>query len=106
MFAHPNPKRVAITGGGEGATLREALKHKCVDLVRMIDVDEIMCKESARLLHPACDSCDDFVGSTINSCFDALHNELLTTRRTNNDDKENSTCKIAIAFLFNKFNDF
>eukprot|EP00957_Ditylum_brightwellii_P021162 1595698-Ditylum_brightwellii.AAC.1 len=27
MFAHDHPKRVAIIGGGEGATLREVLKH-------------------------------------------------------------------------------
>jgi spermidine synthase len=28
IFAHPGPKRVAIIGGGEGATLHEVLKHK------------------------------------------------------------------------------
>merc|ERR1712151_600018 len=50
MFAHPNPKRVAIIGGGEGATLRETLKHKSVVNVTMIDIDEIMCKVSADVL--------------------------------------------------------
>ena len=39
MFQHPNPKRVAIIGGGEGATLREVLKHKTVEEVVMIDID-------------------------------------------------------------------
>jgi len=28
MLVHPGPKRVAIIGGGEGATLREVLKHR------------------------------------------------------------------------------
>jgi len=69
MFAHEHPRRVAIIGGGEGATLREVLKHKSVEKVVMIDIDEIMCKESARLLYPDWNGCDDFPNSTP-SCFD------------------------------------
>eukprot|EP00979_Chaetoceros_neogracilis_P016343 scaffold7766_cov194-Chaetoceros_neogracile.AAC.1 len=42
MFAHPDPKRVAIIGGGEGATLGEVLKHNTVDTVMMIEIDESM----------------------------------------------------------------
>lgn len=42
MFAHSNPKRVAIIGGGEGATLREVWKHITVDKVVMIDIDAKM----------------------------------------------------------------
>ena len=30
LAAHPNPKRVFIGGGGEGATLREVLRHPSV----------------------------------------------------------------------------
>lgn len=30
MVTHPSPRDVLILGGGEGATLREALKHKTV----------------------------------------------------------------------------
>lgn len=40
MITHPNPKRVAIIGGGEGATLREVLKHKTVEEAVMIEIDE------------------------------------------------------------------
>jgi len=69
MFAHKNPRRVAIVGGGEGATLREALKHKSVENVIMIDIDEDMCKESAKILYPAWNGCNDFFNVT-NSCFD------------------------------------
>ena len=90
MFAHPNPKRVAIIGGGEGATLREALKHKGVDKVLMIDIDEIMCKESARLLYPAWNSCDDFEDSVANSCFD--------------DPRADVRYEDALAFFINRFN--
>ena len=39
MLATPNPVRVAVLGGGEGATLREVLKHKAVESVTMIDID-------------------------------------------------------------------
>lgn len=40
MTLHPNPKKVAVCGGGEGATLREALKHNTVENAVMIDIDE------------------------------------------------------------------
>ena len=40
MLTHPNPKRVFIVGGGEGATLREILRHKSVEHVLMVDIDE------------------------------------------------------------------
>jgi len=40
MTLHPNPKRVVVCGGGEGATLREALFHNTVTEAAMIDIDE------------------------------------------------------------------
>ncbi len=39
MHLHPCPRRVLILGGGEGATLREALKHNCVQEAVMVDID-------------------------------------------------------------------
>jgi len=39
MIAHECPKNVLIIGGGEGATAREVLKHKCVEQVVMVDID-------------------------------------------------------------------
>ncbi|MCD6428382.1 MAG: polyamine aminopropyltransferase [Desulfurococcales archaeon] len=39
MVTHPNPSRVLIIGGGEGATLREVLKHNCVKEAVMVDID-------------------------------------------------------------------
>ena len=38
MQVHPNPKRVFIAGGGEGATLREVLRYP-VDEAVMVDID-------------------------------------------------------------------
>lgn len=40
MTLHPNPKKVLVCGGGEGATLREALKHNTVEEAFMVDIDE------------------------------------------------------------------
>lgn len=40
MLAHPKPEKVLIAGGGEGATLREALSHPSVKRAVMIDIDE------------------------------------------------------------------
>lgn len=39
MTAHPNPRRVLILGGGEGATLREILRHPTVERATMVDID-------------------------------------------------------------------
>lgn len=39
MFAHPNPEHVLIIGGGEGATLREVLRHPTVVRATMVDID-------------------------------------------------------------------
>jgi len=42
LVAHPNPQRIFIAGGGEGALLREILKHNTVKQVVMVDLDETM----------------------------------------------------------------
>lgn len=40
MLTHPHPEKVFIVGGGEGATLREILRHKTVRHVLMVDIDQ------------------------------------------------------------------
>ena len=39
MVAHPNPRRVLIVGGGEGATAREVEKYPDVEEIQMVDLD-------------------------------------------------------------------
>jgi spermidine synthase len=39
MVAHPRPEAVFIAGGGEGATLREALRHNSVKRAVLVDID-------------------------------------------------------------------
>uniref|UniRef100_A0A7S2HCC7 PABS domain-containing protein n=1 Tax=Helicotheca tamesis TaxID=374047 RepID=A0A7S2HCC7_9STRA len=62
MFAHSDPRRVAIIGGGEGATLREVLKHSTVEKCTMIEIDEMMVKVSHEYLKEWSD-CSDIIGS-------------------------------------------
>ncbi len=40
MLTHPEPRTVLIAGGGEGATLREVLRHRSVEQATMVDLDE------------------------------------------------------------------
>lgn len=47
LFAHPNPKRVLIIGGGDGGILREVLRHKNIEHVTQVEIDQSvidMCK--------------------------------------------------------------
>jgi spermidine synthase len=39
MVLHPHPRDILILGGGEGATVREILKHPSVRRVTMVDID-------------------------------------------------------------------
>jgi spermidine synthase len=50
MLTHPQPERVFIAGGGEGATLREVLAHKTVKKAVMVDIDEEVVSICRRLL--------------------------------------------------------
>jgi len=49
MFWSNNPKKVLIAGGGEGATIREVLKHPVTEVV-MVDLDEEVIKISKKFL--------------------------------------------------------
>jgi spermidine synthase len=54
MISHPNPRNILILGAGEGATLREVLRHPSVRKVTMIDIDREfveLCKRHLRKWH-------------------------------------------------------
>eukprot|EP01100_Stratorugosa_tubuloviscum_P003827 TRINITY_DN192_c1_g1_i1.p1 TRINITY_DN192_c1_g1~~TRINITY_DN192_c1_g1_i1.p1 ORF type:complete len:290 (+),score=149.20 TRINITY_DN192_c1_g1_i1:213-1082(+) len=46
LFAHPNPQRVCVIGGGDGAVLSQILKHKSVVEARLCEIDEDVIKVS------------------------------------------------------------
>ena len=50
MVTHPNPASVFIAGGGEGATLREALAHNTVERAVMVDLDSEVVEVCVRYL--------------------------------------------------------
>lgn len=60
LFAHPNPKKVLIIGGGDGGTARESLKHLELESVEMVEIDgkvvelakELLPDISTALNHP------------------------------------------------------
>jgi len=68
MFAHSNPKNVAIIGGGHGATMREVLKHNTVQSVTMIEVDEALIDVAKEHL-PHLNDCSNIIGRSEN-CYD------------------------------------
>lgn len=50
MVTHPDPRAVLILGGGEGATLREVLRHRTVERAVMVDIDPQVIEISRRYL--------------------------------------------------------
>ncbi|ODQ80188.1 hypothetical protein BABINDRAFT_7660 [Babjeviella inositovora NRRL Y-12698] len=40
LFAHSNPKRVLVIGGGDGGVLREVVKHDSVEEATLVEIDE------------------------------------------------------------------
>ena len=69
MITHRDPKRVAIIGGGEGATLREVLKYKSVKEVVILEIDEELVKICAEYM-PEWSDCTDIEGTDAKSCFE------------------------------------
>ena len=69
MITHRDPKRVAIIGGGEGATLREVLKYKSVEEVVILEIDEELVKICAEYM-PEWSDCTDIEGTDAKSCFE------------------------------------
>ncbi len=50
MFAHPNPQKVLIIGGGDGGTAREVLRHSSVEKVDLVEIDEAVVRASKEFL--------------------------------------------------------
>src|SRR5512134_2033943 len=56
MNSHPDPRRVVVIGGGDGGTVREVLRHKSVEKVYFIEIDEEVINVS-RKFFPSVASC-------------------------------------------------
>ena len=40
MMAHPNPQKVLVIGGGDGGTVREAVRYQSVTQADLVEIDE------------------------------------------------------------------
>ena len=59
LFNHPNPKDVAIVGGGDCGTLREVLKHDSIQSAIQIELDERVTRVSEQFFPELCESNGD-----------------------------------------------
>jgi spermidine synthase len=50
LLAHPRPQRAMVIGGGEGATVREILRHRSITECLMVDIDREVVEECRRHL--------------------------------------------------------
>jgi spermidine synthase len=50
MFAHPNPHRVLVIGGGDGGALRHVLLHGSVDRALEVEIDQAVVEASLKYL--------------------------------------------------------
>ncbi len=59
LYSHPLPKKVVIVGGGDCGSLKEVLKHKCVEKVWQIEIDERVTINSRRFFPELCEFNND-----------------------------------------------
>ena len=59
LFAHPNPKRVLVIGGGDGGVLREVAKHPGVEEIIECEIDEGVINASKKYLPGLAKGYDD-----------------------------------------------
>jgi spermidine synthase len=59
LFAHPDPKRVLIIGGGDCGTLREVLKHPGVARAEQVEIDERVTRVAEQYFPELCSSNGD-----------------------------------------------
>ena len=59
MQTHPEPRRVAVIGGGDGGAVREVLKYRSVESVKLVEIDERVVEASRRFFHQLSGGLDD-----------------------------------------------
>tara|TARA_R110000782_G_scaffold16289_8_gene46865 strand:- start:313 stop:1146 length:834 start_codon:yes stop_codon:yes gene_type:complete len=59
LYNHPNPKDVAIVGGGDCGTLKEVLKHETVKQITQVELDERVTRISEEYFPELCEGNND-----------------------------------------------
>jgi spermidine synthase len=59
MHANPDPKKVIVIGGGDGGVVREALKHRSVEKIFFVEIDEEVINISRKFFPTVSSGVDD-----------------------------------------------
>ena len=59
LFSHPNPQSVLIIGGGDGAVIREVLKHPQVASITICEIDRVVIDAGKRFFPSIAPAWDD-----------------------------------------------
>jgi spermidine synthase len=59
LHAHPHPRKVVVIGGGDGGAVREVLKHKSIEKVYFVEIDEEVIKVSRKFFPNVSSGVDD-----------------------------------------------
>lgn len=59
LFTHPEPRRIAIIGGGDCGTLREVLKHPEIEHCVQVELDEQVTRAAERWFPALCEANGD-----------------------------------------------
>ncbi|MEL7349936.1 MAG: polyamine aminopropyltransferase [Cyanobacteria bacterium P01_A01_bin.116] len=59
MLVNPAVKNVLVIGGGDGGSVREILRHRQVESVTMVEIDEVVVRASREFLPSLSSSLDD-----------------------------------------------
>lgn len=59
LATHPNPRKVAVIGGGDGGAIREILKHPGVQEAHLVEIDQKVVDASRRYLPEISAGLDD-----------------------------------------------
>jgi spermidine synthase len=57
--AHPEPKKVVVVGGGDGGTVREVARHKCVEKIYFIEIDSEVIRVAKEFFPTVSSAIDD-----------------------------------------------
>ena len=59
VLAHPRPERLLIIGGGDGGSVREALKHENLRQIDLVEIDGMVVEASRRFFPRLAQGLDD-----------------------------------------------
>jgi len=59
LFVHPAARRVLVIGGGDGGTVREAIRHSSVRHCRLVEIDELVVEACREFLPRTAGALDD-----------------------------------------------